>query len=493
MLSRRFYYSLGLSLLLLSCGDGNLSNQESNLNLIGGQYVKPGQFPATVALVAKSSINKSERTFCTASKIGPKTFLTAAHCVVMASGELTGNFIPGSSIVVAYGPDSVKDKRYNLTIVSAAAHPSYVKSGKAFGTVEQLSDKLREQMVDVGVFTVKEETPEVQTARLVTDTKEIKNAMEKENSIFIGGYGCEERPAKTTGKLKYGKTKVSKLNDGSFLFAMSKSLEGLLKSKGINPNAPAKNDKNIPPKPQSDITVQLSEEEVFKTLIDPKKDVMICPGDSGGPVYLNNGTNLDVIGVNSLTGIHPVKQTDKSKSSDMEIPELSFVSVFARIDDGAPIPAGKWLKEQVTKPDDVKIEFTHKMSCELQVKSPDSSEFVKYTLEDISVKIVNNRYLQSGSDIKVKVSGNFKDVPGLNFAKTAKRDSGIPNSFAYLLQQEASSEVTHQIVLSLTPSPFGRPGMDLDHILVSKKTNKPISGLIRAQFEVFEACKINAL
>ncbi len=85
---------------------------------------------------------------CTITKVGPKHFITAAHCVSGNERSLTLNF---------------KDFRGTVKVSSAHIHPTWTKDCETFrctGT-EVGSSRMTPGRSDVSFFNVKEETPSI--------------------------------------------------------------------------------------------------------------------------------------------------------------------------------------------------------------------------------------------------------------------------------------------------------------------------------------------
>ena len=78
---RRRALLLTLLSSLVACTAASTPDEDhevANDNLTGGTVATDGQFPATLYI----------RNNCTASKVGPRHVLTAAHCVVANDGSI---------------------------------------------------------------------------------------------------------------------------------------------------------------------------------------------------------------------------------------------------------------------------------------------------------------------------------------------------------------------------------------------------------------------
>src|SRR5688500_801891 len=83
----RFWAALVAAVFIAGCKDRSSSG--SDVLLIGGTIAEAGQFPSTVLLAMPGGR-------CGAGKVGPRRFITAAHCVA-------GGIKKGSSLAMLVG------------------------------------------------------------------------------------------------------------------------------------------------------------------------------------------------------------------------------------------------------------------------------------------------------------------------------------------------------------------------------------------------------
>src|SRR5262245_26231823 len=77
----RTTWACAIAAIAAGCGSGDRGNAESNAvasPLIGGRAALESEFPSAVALFYSAPSNNAK---CSMTKVGPRQFLTAAHCV----------------------------------------------------------------------------------------------------------------------------------------------------------------------------------------------------------------------------------------------------------------------------------------------------------------------------------------------------------------------------------------------------------------------------
>lgn len=232
-----------------------------------------GRYPAVV------TIGTQTETFCSATKIGTRQLLTAAHCVVDAqSGALRPSFEPGEEIFVNQAPVQPQPGGgERITVARTLLAPEYRRGLEAFraykaqrlaaaregdGTGSALPELTAEASLQQRLrlrhhFAAR--YPDAALIELSTDTPGIPAlavravAPAPGDEVVLVGYGCARPGAKTSGPVRrgWGRTRV-------------------IRADAIN----------------------------FYSMAGQKRDgaPSLCPGTSGGPV-LRQG---QVIGVNSV-------------------------------------------------------------------------------------------------------------------------------------------------------------------------------------------------
>jgi len=247
--------------IAFGCSDNKSGDQLSNYKagkLIGGvEETSKDAFPSTIMI----------RGNCTASKVGQKLFLTAAHCMVnFASGNATYPFQMGGMIQVRTHYNKVWK---SLTIDKVFISSPYVKEMKRrIAESDGASFEAGFYASDVGLFRVKENTPNISKG-IVSFEPILDN-----EQVVIVGYGCEKS-----------------LND---IFDYSKSRFKTQRVKTIGED-------NIYHQFQDESVYVYSVNFITEGIKKNLNSASLCPGDSGGPVYYKNSKGENVIvGVNSF-------------------------------------------------------------------------------------------------------------------------------------------------------------------------------------------------
>jgi hypothetical protein len=264
------------SALLSSCagGPGPDANADHPLAsreqaLIGGSPAASNQFRSTVGFGG----------VCTAAKVGPRQFLTAAHCVaVPRPGRLdpvpdpfppndgvADKYLPGSPLLIQWGLSVDDPEQVELTITQTSIHPSWWECPLC-------QEPSRNAAADIAVVAIAEDTPEILEARVELDHVAVGEPVVKV------GWGCEittNPPPGTSVELdRY------KLDDTVTIVATE-----------IQRHEPRITDEQ---RARIDASYLISAGRDQNA-----NDASLCLGDSGGPLYLADNADLRVVGVNS--------------------------------------------------------------------------------------------------------------------------------------------------------------------------------------------------
>ena len=231
------------SFVLVVTGCSAPSNSDSEAvaaladELVGGHVATEAEYPSTVSLGG-----------CTGVKVGPRHFLSAAHCF--------GNL---SMAQLSMTADNNAQNFVTLTISSIVEHPQWLNCTSCAGDSSFNDFGLKP---DFALITVQELTPDVPQA--VIDPTPVAIG----DSVTLTGYGCENGVGQPSGpsRFKVGDTHT------------------------VNP---------------SDLNDAASIPGGFNTTKGPELDPTspgLCPGDSGGPLF-RAGTNK-VIGINALVSFN---------------------------------------------------------------------------------------------------------------------------------------------------------------------------------------------
>lgn len=221
-------------------------------------------FPATVGVRFPGG---DPNPFCTAVKVAPHTLLTAAHCIFNeGTGHVDADFSPGRSLELMPLPNPVALVPWTpVTIDNAVLNPNFESSCAVLPCPAEVVASVAE---DVALIYLREETPFIPSAVIQY------NVVDVNTPVNIMGFGCENGvygtllPLYPAGyaRLKYHGTYTQP--DSIFALAgyPGAAFGPFFYTKG--------------------------------KAMDPG-EASLCPGDSGGPVYLEDGSRMSVVGVNS--------------------------------------------------------------------------------------------------------------------------------------------------------------------------------------------------
>lgn len=179
-----FNFELLLILMLSSCGPQKPVSQ-SDLLIIGGTPAKSGEFPETVALM------RDDKSICTGVAIGPRTVMTAAHCVESANA---------ANLKIFWGEDvNSADSGNTSSISKILLHPNLWN--------DYLSGN------DLAVLTTADDLPG-KTASIVMD------ASHRLESLTLVGFGVtSNQPNESTRGIKNWTTTKTRYISGNDLYA----------------------------------------------------------------------------------------------------------------------------------------------------------------------------------------------------------------------------------------------------------------------------------
>lgn len=210
--------------------------------LLPQQEVDVEDFPSSMAFVIVRGLNK-----CTATKIAPKTFLTAAHCF--------DTYERGSEISV----EQVSRKQIKLEvrtrITQVKVHPFY-----SAGRIPKLAKTAMANLPDIAIFKT---VDEINVPIAKVNFEKLRLAQE----ILVGGFGAQGK------EFCYPVLHPCSLNMAEQKIRLIKNL-------------------------------------FFYTVPDQNFPHFLTEGDSGGPVYARHRATgkLEVIGINSMITPASAKQ-----------------------------------------------------------------------------------------------------------------------------------------------------------------------------------------
>src|SRR5690606_3897232 len=200
--------------------------------LVGGRVATEAEYPSTVYLGG-----------CTGVKVGPRHFLSAAHC------------FSGNEQYLNVTPDNEPQQVQSLTITSVNIHPEYAHCTACAGDGSMEDFGYRP---DIALITVHELTPTIPEAVIDPTPVEVGDP------VTLTGYGCENGVGQPVGPARF------KVGDTNAVDPLSVSGAATIPDGYVTTVGPA---------------------------VDPDSPGL-CPGDSGGPLFRTD-TNL-VVGINAL-------------------------------------------------------------------------------------------------------------------------------------------------------------------------------------------------
>ncbi len=269
--------------------------------LIGGRQSAPYHFRSTVAIGGE----------CTAAKVGPKLFLTAAHCVAEPRPDrrditpdfppndgIKAKYLPGQSILLNWGLNATDAEKGPVTIVRTSIHPSW------WACIPCAEPIMEPGAADIAVIEIAQSTPQIPMA--VVDL----NPVPVGQQVAKVGWGCEQPQATTTELGRY------------------KTADAWV----------------VPPdhihKPNWEYTSELIQQLAASYLITEGQGrnelrASLCPGDSGGPLYLPSNTERRIVGVNA---------SFNHDGAQSEVP--SWTDWHTKTANNAPFGVARWLINQ---------------------------------------------------------------------------------------------------------------------------------------------------
>lgn len=260
----------------------------SSLSFAGQKLING--YPAGDLFPAVGMINSS----CTITKVGPRQFLTAAHCL-------------NGSLPLFIFSNSRGNAR--LTVKSVFIHPSWIKdcSKKRCDGTEVGSDRMTPGRSDVAMITTKDESPSVAITAINFD------ALDEGTEVAMVGAGCTRRVEPGgQSKMRYGMTKLVSAQNLNHLHSLYKDI--------------------------AEITGQ-SDWVTTGYGVD-KKALSLCPGDSGGPLMTKNQD-----GVWEIVGI----AADYTFNGRYKDGDETVTNLHTRLDDDSLNRIGEWIRSNWDK------------------------------------------------------------------------------------------------------------------------------------------------
>ncbi|MBS1963649.1 MAG: trypsin-like serine protease [Bdellovibrionales bacterium] len=257
--------------------------------LIGGELAQPEQFPFVVNIRG-----------CTATKIADHEFLTAAHCFYSGPGDWQA-----PKMVSIDATEIAAPKQYLLTVKEVRLHPTWIENCRKHEcTGNETGSRFDEPgKVDLAHVIVVEDTLEIPS--IPVDFEPLGAGA----AVTFAGYGCTGAIAGPGyGKLRFAANRIAIPE----ILDHRKSLyRGIIEetagSYWVTPGTAM--DKSAP---------------------------ALCPGDSGGPLLVRDGTSWKIAGI-------AADYTFKGKYE--RAGGVPMTNLHTRLDDESRHGIGAWIRE----------------------------------------------------------------------------------------------------------------------------------------------------
>lgn len=275
--------------------------------LIGGSAATATHFRSTVGIGDA----------CTAAKVGPRLFLTAAHCVAIGrpgrgtpvpddfppNEGVRDDYLPGEPLLINWGLDADDADQDEFTIVQTTIHPSWWGCPLCQDPILGSNGA-----ADVAVIQIAEDTPQIPEARVELDPVPVGT------QVVEVGWGCEERTNIDPNTLALGRYKT----------AAATTIPG---SSIQHDDSPITDGQVAAVDGAYLITAGHAQDE---------DNASLCLGDSGGPLYLPNNSDPRVVGVNANYTFPPSQGPD-------DLGGVSWTDWHTRTSVGSLHGVGEWL------------------------------------------------------------------------------------------------------------------------------------------------------
>lgn len=262
-------------------------------NLIGGAYLKDGDLPST--LLVKDN--------CTASKVGPRHILLAAHCVW--DHTLQPMFQDGKTLQVSSAATVSAATTYQtLTIKHTNVGPEWVeKCTSAESQCMAAGYDNANRASDVALVETVEEIANIPIATIDT------TPLQPGEAVIVTGYGCQGSVG------------------GYWSYSSSNLKAGVVQL--LPANATIHSGSQVD---DQTVSVIAAHDLITPGPAWPTPGPGLCPGDSGGPLYRAKGGGATIVGINgSYTFSGPAGG-------------LPVTNWHTRLDSATARNVGAWLK-----------------------------------------------------------------------------------------------------------------------------------------------------
>lgn len=234
---------------------------------------------------------KSVGTFdigCTITKIGPKHFLTAAHCVGKSMKSISLNF---------------QDFKGRVPVSSFHVHPSWIKDcWSSHCTGEEVgSTRMTPGRSDVALIGVTDETP-------IPVSPVHFQELNLGDDVVMVGAGCTRSVEPGgPGKMRYAWTKIISPNELIHEHSLYREI--------------------------SEVTGQ--SDWITAGFGKSRDNASLCPGDSGGPLLIKSGNEYKIVGI----------AADYTFDGPYQDGAPTITNLHTRLDDQSLNSIGQWIRE----------------------------------------------------------------------------------------------------------------------------------------------------
>jgi hypothetical protein len=282
---------------VVACQSTEASPEVESEDLIGGKTAAKGQFPSTIYI----------RGNCTAAKVGKNLLLTAAHCVVDDAGQIRPMYQAGATVDVSA---EVALDRYAPSADYRSLRVKATHVGPGWDEPQDTHKVLAEEAPgDVAIVEV--DAQDAERIATIPEASIDLDPVAEGAPLVIMGYGCQKGVGVTESdskaKLKFDVTKAAA------------------------PSILAHEGSRVPSPPTTPYALNLIAQYLFTPGRNiSREEASLCPGDSGGPVYRDNGRADTIVGVNAYYSF-----TSNSKG-------VSRSNWHARLDTRSRFDIGSW-------------------------------------------------------------------------------------------------------------------------------------------------------
>jgi len=285
---------------------GGSAMRAGDPELIGGQPADADRFRATVGIGDA----------CTAAKVGPRLFLTAAHCVAVGrplhgqpvaedfppNQGVHDNYLPGKRLLIYWGLSANDKQQGEFTVAKTTIHPSW-------WTCPLCQDPILEgDAADVALIEIREQTPQIPEARVEL------GAIATGAQVVKVGWGCEERTNVDPNTVHLGRYKTANAS----IIAVAEV---------------RRFDERI-----TDEQLEALDASYLVTAghAQDEQRASLCLGDSGGPLYLRDDGEPRIVGINADYSFKPSEDPE-------DLGGVSWTDWHTRTSLRARHGVGQWL------------------------------------------------------------------------------------------------------------------------------------------------------